>query len=320
VIVQGQRNGGEFGNCSYLGVPQDDEWATVLLQHIMNGRGIKVGAADGKRGPNTNRGLATLRQQLNLPPSDQLDDGLFAALGLGKPVAGGQSCATVPLPPMPARDVVQSTPKPSPTAQCDPATTTQRGNQCVCIFSRMVQTDATSCDCIRGHEFVAGEGCFAPAESDVLLDPPKPDAPRPILQCDRQSTRQQGDRCECEIPRGVMVSQTQCACPAGTTLDNYDGCVKAEAPAPKPDPKPALQCDPNTTRARGDQCVCLFDGMTKRNETSCTCPRGTEFEAGAGCIRIAEPDKLSKPAKGTSLEDALKSEAATRLKELLLKQ
>lgn len=68
VIVEGRPGGGEFGNCGYLGVPQDEEWATVLLQHIMNGRGIKVGRADGKRGPNTNNGLKVLRKQLGLAP------------------------------------------------------------------------------------------------------------------------------------------------------------------------------------------------------------------------------------------------------------
>lgn len=260
VIVEGRRNGGEFSNCAYLGVPDDEEWATVLVQHIMNGRGIPVGAADGKRGPKTDRGLATLRNQLGLPASDQLDDGLFAALGLEKPVAGGQSCATVALPPMPASDVVEATPTPRPTGQCDPATTTRRGDRCVCTFSRMVQESATSCGCIRDHDFVAGEGCFAKTTPQILLDPPKPDTAQP-----------------------------------------------------------ALRCDPRTTRARGNRCVCLYDSMTKRNETSCTCPRGTEFQAGAGCLRIAEPDQPAKP-KGTSLEDALKGEAAKRLKDLILKQ
>lgn len=318
VIVEGRPGGGEFGNCGYLGVLQDEEWATVLLQHIMNGRGIKVGRADGKRGPNTNNGLKVLRKQLGLAPSEQLDDGLFAKLGLGKPVAGGQSCATVLLAPMPAKDGADVPQTPRPTVQCDPATTSQRDNQCVCTFSRMVQQDATSCGCIRGHEFVTGEGCFAPTTPQILLDPPKPDTPRPTLQCDRQSTRQQGNSCACKIPGGVMVSQTQCACPAGTTLDNYDGCVKAQSP--KPDLKPNLNCDPKTTRARGNQCVCLFDNMTKRNETSCTCPRGSDFKNGSGCIRRPDPENPSKPDKGTRLEDAIKSEAVKRLGDLLFKK
>ena len=338
VIVEGQRRGGQFENCAILGVPEDDEWATMLVQQIMNTRGINVGAADGKMGPKTRRGLAQLRQQLNLPPSVQIDDGLFAKLGLSRQRPGTQSCAMVPLQPMqapienPATGIPGPAPEyvaPKPSVQCDPVTTVQRGNSCICRFSRMQQATPSSCGCIRGHELIAGKGCFRPTTNNPPAGPKpaeQPDTqPRPkpqTLACDAVSTRQIGNRCICKIPGAAMVSRTQCACPAGTKLDNRKGCIKVDAPRPVPadpkpadpkpadpkpaDPKPALKCDPKTTRARGDRCVCLYDNMKNRNRTSCACPSGTRFEAGVGCMAIGRPQNPKAVIKELLLRNPLK--------------
>ncbi len=333
VIVAGQRRGGRFENCGILGVPEDDEWATMLVQQIMNTRGINVGAADGKKGPKTSRGLVQLRQQLNLPPSDQIDDGLFAKLGLSRQSPGTQSCVLVPLPPMlapienPTTGIPGPAPEyisPKPSVQCDPVTTVQRGNSCVCRFSRMQQATPSSCGCIRGHELIAGKGCFRPTTNNPPAGPKPAEQPetqpRPkpqTLACDAVSTRQNGNRCICKIPGAAMVSRTQCACPAGTKLDNRRGCIKVDAPRPVPadpkpagpkpaDSKPALKCDPKTTRARGDRCVCLFDNMKNRNRTSCACPSGTRFEAGVGCMGIGRPQYPKAVIKELLLRNPLK--------------
>lgn len=64
------------------------------------------------------------------------------------------------------------------------------------------------------------------------------------------------------------------------------GCAMAELP---PMPAPPLQCDSATTVKSGESCVCRFDGMVRRNATSCGCARGYKFVAGKGCEAIPAP-------------------------------
>ena len=153
VIVRGQRDGGTFENCAVVGYPTDTKQALMLAQDIMNKRGIDVGKVDGKIGPNTRAGLEKLRAELGLPPSNELDESVFAALGLAPQAEGTISCAVAQLPPMPA-----------PVLKCDAKTTVERGGSCVCKFKNMSRSNATSCACVRGYELDGRNGCvMAPA-------------------------------------------------------------------------------------------------------------------------------------------------------------
>lgn len=50
------------------------------------------------------------------------------------------------------------------------------------------------------------------------------------------------------------------------------------------EPRKRPACDPVTTRLRGAECVCRYDGMRKRSATACSCLPGLRFEKGRGCV------------------------------------
>ena len=113
----------------------------------------------------------------------------------------------------------------------------------------------------------------AGAESCVTVDLPalKRPAPPPPPKCTAPNTVRQGNACVCR---------------RGFELVAGRGCVRrAEPPRPT-----GLKCDSATTVRQGEACVCRFNGMVRRNATSCGCPQGTSFAAGQGCVKPrAEP-------------------------------
>jgi hypothetical protein len=89
----------------------------------------------------------------------------------------------------------------------------------------------------------------------------------------------------CAVPLRVgllpIVGRATGSCPAGTTLEGKQ-CVQREVVT-------RIECPPGST---------LNDGKCLAN-VSHSCPRGTRFEAGAGCVpRIAPPEP---PHRGRSL-------------------
>lgn len=123
-----------------------------------------------------------------------------------------------------------------------------------------------------------------------------PAMPAPALQCDPQTTVAAGDACLCRFEGMRNTSATSCGCRRGASFVAGKGCVKAQVQAPKPEvtPQPVpetptietgLKCDPKTTVAAGDGCLCRFEGMRKTSNTACGCANGLPLVNGR-CIPI----------------------------------
>lgn len=138
-----------------------------------------------------------------------------------------------------------------------------------------------------------------------------PSMPRPPLQCDRATTVSKGEDCACRFDNMVRRNATACQCQQGYVLETGRGCVRAVVPpAPPPTPTPVpppleevRRCDPNSTRLRGDQCVCIDQrNAVKTSETTCGCQNGLPMIAGL-CIPVEaaprpEGDGPAGPAGG----------------------
>ena len=331
VTLPGLSKGGISDNCAKLAVPTSNTQRIAMIQQIMNDRGLNAGVVDGKDGPNTRRALSQLKAELGLPDTQSIDEGLFNALGLG-----GESkpaCVKFKLPPMPrpipncdrttavqkgdacfcrysnmtqispskcvcrsGLDLVKGkgcfvphiTPKPVPNApRCDPRSTRSRGDRCSCLYKGMVQISPTSCACKRGTKLVPGKGCVRP----VIKPRPLPDGPK----CDPRTTRGRGDRCRCLYKGMVQISPTSCACKRGTKLVPGKGCVR---PVIKPRPLPDRpKCDPRTTRARGNGCVCIIKGAVKISATKCGCRSNAQM-IGGRCVPFRTRPTPDKPKPG----------------------
>ena len=112
--------------------------------------------------------------------------------------------------------------------------------------------------------------------------------PKPPLVCDKRSTVQRGEACQCRLRNMVRTSERTCACPKGTEA-NGGACVKPKKATsiPKPEVSTALVCDRNTTMQRGAACACRFEGMRKTSATTCGCSSGLPPLPGVGCISIS---------------------------------
>ncbi|SNY89895.1 hypothetical protein SAMN04515647_0034 [Cohaesibacter sp. ES.047] len=280
VTVPGVRKGGISNNCAKLAVPPSKTQRIAMIQQIMNDRGLNAGVVDGKDGPNTRRALSQLKAELGLPDTQSIDEGLFRALGLGG--ESKQACVKFKLPPMPR-----------PIPNCDRTTAVQKGDACFCRYSNMTQISPSKCKCRFGLELVKGKGCFKPH----ITPKPVPNVPR----CNPRTTRARGDRCGCLYKGMVQVSPTNCVCKRGTKLVRGKGCVR---PVIKPRPLPdGPKCDPRTTRARGNRCVCIIKGAVKVSATKCGCRSNAQM-IGGRCVPYRTrptPDqpKPGKPRPGT---------------------
>ncbi|AKI01617.1 von Willebrand factor type A domain [Hoeflea sp. IMCC20628] len=200
VIVRGIRNGGTFDNCAILGLGDGEGQQLAFAQDIMNKRGIDVGKVDGEIGPKTRRGLAKLREQLDLPPSESLGE-VFEALGLSAQTQGAASCASVQLPKMPA-----------PALKCDARTTVGNGESCKCKFSHSAKVSPTQCGCVKGYKLNGKKGCVK-----VRVSKPKPDQAAPK-------------------PKPDQVAPKPKSCPPGSLRVPGAGCVSVSIGRPqKPD-------------------------------------------------------------------------------------
>lgn len=220
VTVKGQPGGGSFTNCGSIGASDDPTAQAMIVQTALTLMGVDIGAVDGKPGKRTRAAVADLQKQLGLEPTGEIDDPLLGALGVPMAGQGEKSCVTVDLPPMPR-----------PPLQCEKATTRLVDGACVCRFKNMYQADKTSCGCVKGTEFVAGEGCLKVREKPK--DKPK-DKPA-VLKCDPNSTVLRNGKCQCREEGMERVSKTACArpkkkkevriCPNGLPEIPGVGCV-----------------------------------------------------------------------------------------------
>ncbi|WP_457650350.1 peptidoglycan-binding protein [Profundibacter sp.] len=198
LTLPGLPQGGQFENCASLGVTDNLRDQAMILQRIMQMRGIDGGPVDGKPGRKTRAGLRLLQQQLGLEPTGKIDTTLFAALGLSAAMEQTKECVTVDLPSMP-----------EPLLQCNRDTTVARGGECVCRYARMVRKGNNACACVRGTRFVAGKGCI-PTSSG------KPDTATP-----KPATCPKGT----EYVRGKGCVKPRQACPNGRPRHPLLGCT-----------------------------------------------------------------------------------------------
>ena len=137
-------------------------------------------------------------------------------------------------------------------------------------------------------------------QSCVTVDLPA--MPKPLLTCDKATTRSTGEACQCRYKNMYQVDKASCGCVKGTRFVAGEGCVKrtVQNPVDTTGPK-AAKCDPKTTVSRGGVCECREDGMTRLSATKCArpetkaklCPNGLPEIPGVGCIDL----KLKKDSR-----------------------
>jgi hypothetical protein len=114
-----------------------------------------------------------------------------------------------------------------------------------------------------------------------------PPMPKPPIQCERTTTVQKGESCQCRYDNMVRRNATACQCKGGYAFIAGKGCVE-QVVAPPPKPVPAeLVCDKRSTRARGGKCVCLDPkNAVKTSASTCACRGGVPM-IGGKCLSIA---------------------------------
>lgn len=126
-----------------------------------------------------------------------------------------------------------------------------------------------------------------------------PPMPKPPVQCDRATTVQKGESCQCRFDNMIRRNATACQCKGGFAFVAGEGCVKQVAP-PKSKPTPPLllerpSCDMRSTRLRGNQCVCRDSkNAVKTSATTCGCSNGGPM-IGGKCLSITITPGTSKP-------------------------
>jgi hypothetical protein len=248
VTVKGLPEGGTFQNCAGIGASDDPTEQAVIVQTALTLMGVDIGPVDGKPGKRTRAAVADLQKQLGLAATGDIDQELLAVLGVPVATNAETSCVTVDLPPMPR-----------PPLQCDKATTKLVDGSCVCRYKSMYQADKTSCGCVKGTTFVAGEGCLKIRDK----------APNKIKTpaCDPETTVLRDGKCECREKGMERVSKTACAlpkkkrdlkiCPNGLPEIPGVGCVdielklkRKEKDIVKDEDKGDLVCNPEVQECR----------------------------------------------------------------------
>ncbi len=126
---------------------------------------------------------------------------------------------------------------------------------------------------------------------------PLPPMPKPPLQCDRATTVQKGEACQCRFDNMVRRNAVSCQCQAGDVFVPGKGCEHAVVVDPTPPPlEEPLVCDRNTTRPRDGQCVCLDPkNAVKTSSSACGCKNGLPMVNGRCLPIVVAP----KPVPGT---------------------
>lgn len=113
-----------------------------------------------------------------------------------------------------------------------------------------------------------------------------PPMPKPPIQCERGTTVQKGESCQCRYDNMMRRNGTACQCKGGYAFVAGKGCVEQIAAPPKPVPA-ELVCDTRSTRTRGGECVCLDQkNAVKTSSSTCGCKSGLPMVAGK-CLSIS---------------------------------
>lgn len=112
-------------------------------------------------------------------------------------------------------------------------------------------------------------GDFVAANNQACQTVTLPAKPRP--SCERATTRAQGARCLCRYENMTRLSSTRCGCAKGYRFVPGRGCFEVLDESP---PRP--RCDPDTTIARGGECVCRFKNMRPISDVKCGCIAGKD--------------------------------------------
>ncbi|MEP5155326.1 VWA domain-containing protein [Planktotalea sp.] len=239
LTLPGLPKGGSFENCAAIGISDNPYERAVTLQTIMTERGINVGKIDGVPGRRTRAGLRTLQAELGLPETGKIDDALVDALGLASADAPA-SCVTAELPIMPPPPLV-----------CDAKSTQLLDGSCECRYKNMYQRDKTSCGCIKGTQFVEGEGCI---KRKITPQQSKPKA----LSCNSATAVKRGGECVCRYSKMRKANSTSCRCIAGTEFVAGEGCVVIRR-----EPTAPARCENGLPRIPGVGCIDIKRGEGK---------------------------------------------------------
>ncbi|MBR9844178.1 MAG: VWA domain-containing protein [Rhodobacteraceae bacterium] len=131
-------------------------------------------------------------------------------------------------------------------------------------------------------------------KSCVLAD--LPPMPKPPIQCDRATTVQKGESCQCRFDNMIRRNATACQCKGGFAFVAGKGCVKKTAPKPAPPREDTLNCDKRSARLVDGRCVCRDPkNAVKTSKTTCGCKNGTPM-IGGKCVNI---QVIPRPGLGT---------------------
>lgn len=202
VTIPGLQKGGVFENCVGVGIGNNERLRATLAQTVMQRLGIDGGPVDGVPGRKTREGIKVLQEKLGLAPTGEIDNALFAGLGIPSTEGVQPECIQVDLPPMPQLPVSCKagqqknsagkcyTPRKECPAgyrlnskgkcyklaaplQCDKRSTVKSGSGCACRYKGMRNINARSCVCRNtGLAPIPGVGC-----PTVKIQRPKPDGP-----------------------------------------------------------------------------------------------------------------------------------------------
>lgn len=222
LTLPGLRRGGSFENCATTGVGEGRATQATVIQSAMQALGIDGGPVDGQPGRKTRAGVRELQERLGLPATGDIDETLFAALGV--PMAGeaDPSCVTVDLPPMPV--------------VCKPGQEVNSKGECyfpACPRGQR-RNSKGQCftpppDCKPWQELNSRGKCYTPACPEGQKRNSKgvcytPDGPR----CDPTSTVKRNGQCVCRYEGMRKTSATSCGCRNGLLVVRGAGCVRVK--------------------------------------------------------------------------------------------
>jgi hypothetical protein len=205
---------------------------------------------------------------------------------------------------------------------CNPNTTRQEGNTCVCRFPSMTKSSPTACICPANMRLVPGAGCMPEVVCNLPLvlnaagtecvRPPAclpPMVPGPVAgQCVcPPGTVQKGRECvkqpdACLPPMVPGAIAGQCVCPPGTVQQGRE-CVRPPVCQPPmiSGPIPGVcMCPPGTVQ-KGRECVrtieCRSPLVPNSSGTTCVCPAGL-VQKGRECVlpTVCTPPKIPNSA------------------------
>ncbi|KAG1648495.1 hypothetical protein GQR58_029786 [Nymphon striatum] len=232
LTLPGLTRGGSFENCAAIGMGDSDFQRATIVQSVMQRLDIDGGPVDGAPGPKTRQGVRILQERLGLEPTGQIDETLFAALGVPAVDAEAQSCVTAELPPIPM-----------PVVTCKPGQKKNSKGQCytpeVVCRDGQVKNSKGQCytpkkdeprACAAGQKRNSKGQCYTPKKTcpkgQKLNSKNQCYTPRPT--CDAKSTVRRGDGCACRYRGMTKVTASRCVCSNGSPIVPGAGCIRVE--------------------------------------------------------------------------------------------